>query len=284
MTAATATILLSCPDTPGLVAKLANFIYSNGGNIIHADHHTDLSAGLFLSRIEWQLDGFNLPREIVGPAFAAIADPLGAYWELHFSDQIPRISLWVTKQDHCLLDLLWRSRSGELKAEIPLIISNHSDLKPIADQYGIDFHHVPITADTKAHQEAHELELLAQYNIDLVVLAKYMQVLSNHFISQFPKTLNIHHSFLPAFAGAKPYHRAYARGVKIIGATSHYVTADLDEGPIVEQDVVRVSHRDEVADLIRKGKDLERVVLSRAVRSHLEHRVLAYGNRTVVFG
>jgi formyltetrahydrofolate deformylase len=284
MTAATATILLSCPDTPGLVAKLANFIYSNGGNIIHADHHTDLSAGLFLSRIEWQLDGFNLPREIVGPAFAAIADPLGAYWELHFSDQIPRISLWVTKQDHCLLDLLWRSRSGELKAEIPLIISNHDDLKPIADQYGIDFHHVPITADTKAHQEAHELELLAQYNIDLVVLAKYMQVLSNQFISQFPKTLNIHHSFLPAFAGAKPYHRAYARGVKIIGATSHYVTADLDEGPIVEQDVVRVSHRDEVTDLIRKGKDLERVVLARAVRSHLEHRVLAYGNRTVVFG
>lgn len=284
MTAATATILLSCPDTPGLVAKLANFIYSNGGNIIHADHHTDLSAGLFLSRIEWQLDGFNLPREIVGPAFAAIADPLGAYWELHFSDQIPRISLWVTKQDHCLLDLLWRSRSGELKAEIPLIISNHSDLKPIADQYGIDFCHVPITADTKAAQEAYELELLAQYQIDLVVLAKYMQVLSNQFITQFPKTLNIHHSFLPAFAGAKPYHRAYARGVKIIGATSHYVTADLDEGPIVEQDVVRVSHRDEVADLIRKGKDLERIVLARAVRSHLEHRVLAYGNRTVVFG
>jgi len=284
MTAATATILLSCPDTPGLVAKLANFIYSNGGNIIHADHHTDLSAGLFLSRIEWQLEGFNLPREIVGPAFAAIADPLGAYWELHFSDQIPRISLWVTKQDHCLLDLLWRVRSGELKAEIPLIIGNHSDLKPIADQYGIDFHHVPIAADTKAAQEAHELELLAQYKIDLVVLAKYMQVLSDQFITQFPKTLNIHHSFLPAFAGAKPYHRAYARGVKIIGATSHYVTADLDEGPIVEQDVVRVSHRDEVADLIRKGKDLERVVLARAVRSHLEHRVLAYGNRTVVFG
>ena len=284
MTAATATILLSCPDTPGLVAKLANFIYSNGGNIIHADHHTDLSAGLFLSRIEWQLDGFNLPRDIVGPAFAAIADPLGAYWELHFSDQIPRIALWVTKQDHCLLDLLWRSRSGELKAEIPLIIGNHSDLKPIADQYGIDFHHIPITADTKAEQEAHQLELLDRYNIDLVVLAKYMQVLSDQFITQFPKILNIHHSFLPAFAGAKPYHRAYARGVKIIGATSHYVTADLDEGPIVEQDVVRVSHRDEVADLIRKGKDLERIVLARAVRSHLEHRVLAYGNRTVVFG
>jgi formyltetrahydrofolate deformylase len=284
MTAATATILLSCPDTPGLVAKLANFIYSNGGNIIHADHHTDLSAGLFLSRIEWQLDGFNLPRDIVGPAFAAIADPLGAYWELHFSDQIPRIALWVTKQDHCLLDLLWRSRSGELNAEIPLIIGNHSDLKPIADQYGIDFHHIPITADTKAEQEAHQLELLDRYNIDLVVLAKYMQVLSDQFITQFPKILNIHHSFLPAFAGAKPYHRAYARGVKIIGATSHYVTADLDEGPIVEQDVVRVSHRDEVADLIRKGKDLERIVLARAVRSHLEHRVLAYGNRTVVFG
>jgi len=284
MTAATATILLSCPDTPGLVAKLANFIYSNGGNIIHADHHTDLSAGLFLSRIEWQLDGFNLPREIVGPAFAAIADPLGAYWELHFSDRVPRLSLWVTKQDHCLLDLLWRTRSGELNAEVPLIVSNHRDLESIAEQYGIDFHHVPIAADTKAEGEAHERELLDRYNIDLVVLAKYMQVLSPDFVEKFPKILNIHHSFLPAFAGAKPYHRAYARGVKIVGATSHYVTADLDEGPIVEQDVVRVSHRDDVADLIRKGKDLERIVLARAVRAHLDHRVLVYDKRTVVFG
>ncbi|MGD1901263.1 MAG: formyltetrahydrofolate deformylase [Geitlerinemataceae cyanobacterium] len=284
MNAATATILLSCPDTPGLVAKLANFIHSNGGNIIHADHHTDLSAGLFLSRIEWQLEGFNLPREIVAPAFAAIADPLNAYWELHFSDRVPRLSLWVTKQDHCLLDLLWRTRSGELNAEVPLIVSNHRDLEPIAAQYGIDFHHFPITADTKPEREAEELALLDRYDIDLAVLAKYMQVLSSDFVEKFPKILNIHHSFLPAFAGAKPYHRAYARGVKIVGATSHYVTADLDEGPIVEQDVVRVSHRDEVADLIRKGKDLERIVLARAVRAHLEHRVLVYGKRTVVFG
>ena len=280
---ATATILLSCPDTPGLVAKLANFIYSNGGNIIHADHHTDLSAGLFLSRIEWQLEGFNLPRDIVGAAFGAIAKPLNATWELHFSDTLPRISLWVSKQDHCLLDLLWRYKSGELRAEIPLIISNHQDLEAIAKQFNIDFYYLPITKETKAAQEAKELELLKKYKIDLAILAKYMQVLSDQFITNFPKVVNIHHSFLPAFPGAKPYHRAYARGVKIIGATSHYVTADLDEGPIIEQDVVRVSHRDSVADLVRKGADLERIVLARAVRLHLEHRVLTYGNRTVVF-
>jgi len=283
MTDSTAILLLACPDQQGLVAKIANFIYSNGGNIIHADHHTDLSAGLFLSRIEWQLDGFNLPRDIIAPAFDAVAKPLEATWELHFSDDVPRIAIWVTKQDHCLLDLLWRQKAREFQAEIPLIISNHTDLQPIAEQFGIDFYHVPITKETKAEQEARELELLREYEIDLVVLAKYMQILSADFVAQFPKVINIHHSFLPAFAGAKPYHRAYSRGVKIIGATAHYVTANLDEGPIIEQDVVRVSHRDNVADLIRKGKDLERMVLARAVRSHLHRRVLTYTNRTVVF-
>ncbi|WP_448602075.1 formyltetrahydrofolate deformylase [Thermoleptolyngbya sp.] len=283
MTSPTAILLVSCPDQPGLVAKVANFIYSNGGNIIHADQHTDASAGLFLMRIEWQLDGFNLPREIISVAWQAIAQPLNAQWELHFSDEIPRIAIWVSKQDHCLFDLIWRQRAGEFAAEIPLILSNHPSLEAIAQQFGIDYHLVPITPDTKPQQEAKQLELLRHYRIDLVVLAKYMQVLSADFIAQFPRIINIHHSFLPAFAGANPYQRAYERGVKIIGATAHYVTQDLDEGPIIEQDVVRVSHRDQVADLIRKGKDLERIVLARAVRYHLQNRVLVYGNRTVVF-
>jgi formyltetrahydrofolate deformylase len=279
----TATLLLSCPDAKGLVAKFANFIYSNGGNIIHADQHTDFSAGLFLTRMEWQLDGFNLPRNVIGTAFNAIAVPLDAQWQLHFSDSVPRIAIWVSKQDHCLLDLLWRWRAGELQADIPLILSNHPALQPIADQFGIDFYCLPIAPDTKLQQEAQQLDLLRRYDIDLVVLAKYMQVLSGNFLNQFPRVINIHHSFLPAFAGANPYQRAADRGVKIIGATAHYATLDLDEGPIIEQDVIRVSHRDRVEDLIRKGKDLEKIVLARAVRFHLQNRVLVYGNRTVVF-
>ena len=279
----TACLLISCPDKQGLVAKIANFIYSNGGNIIHADQHTDFENGLFLTRIEWLLDDFNLPQDLIAPAFNSIAQPLEAKWELHFSDSIPRLAIWVSKQDHCLLDLLWRYRAKEFIAEIPLIISNHPNLKEVAEQFNIDFHHIPITKDTKAEQEKKQLEILADYKIDLVVLAKYMQILSNEFVTQFPRIINIHHSFLPAFVGANPYHKAYERGVKIIGATSHYVTADLDAGPIIEQDVVRVSHRDAVEDLIRKGKDLERIVLARAVRLHLKNRVLVYGNRTVEF-
>ncbi|WP_414550526.1 formyltetrahydrofolate deformylase [Anabaena sp. CCY 0017] len=284
MTNPTATLLISCPDRRGLVAKFANFIYANGGNIIHADQHTDFAAGLFLTRIEWQLDGFNLPREFIAPAFSAIAQPLDAQWQLHFSDSIPRIAIWVSRQDHCLFDLIWRQRAKEFAAEIPLIMSNHANLQEVAEQFGIDFYHIPITKDHKAEQEAQQLELLQKYKIDLVVLAKYMQIVSADFIGKFPKIINIHHSFLPAFVGANPYHRAFERGVKIIGATAHYATADLDAGPIIEQDVVRVSHRDEIDDLIRKGKDLERVVLARAVRLHLQNRVLVYTNRTVVFG
>lgn len=283
MTQPTATLLISCPDERGLVAKFANFIYANGGNIIHADQHTDFSAGLFLTRIEWQLEGFNLPRELIGPAFNAIAQPLNAKWQLHFSDTIPRIAIWVSRQDHCLFDLIWRQRAKEFAAEIPLIISNHPHLKEVAEQFGIDFYHIPITKDNKAEPEAQQLELLQKYKIDLVVLAKYMQIVSADFVAQFPQIINIHHSFLPAFVGANPYHRAFERGVKIIGATAHYATPDLDAGPIIEQDVVRVSHRNEVEDLIRKGKDLERVVLARAVRLHLQNRVLVYSNRTVVF-
>jgi formyltetrahydrofolate deformylase len=283
MDSPTAILLISCPDQKGLVAKLANFVYSNGGNIVHADQHRDPEAGLFLSRLEWELKDFQLPRDLIEPAFRAIATPLGANWRLQFSDSVARMAIWVSRQDHCLLDLLWRYKARELKAEIPLIISNHPDLKPIADQAGIDYHHIPIAKDTKAEQEAQQLALLQDYKIDLVVLAKYMQILSPEFITQFPNVINIHHSFLPAFVGANPYHRAYERGVKIIGATAHYVTSDLDAGPIIEQDVVRISHRDDVKELIRKGKDVERIALARAVRLHLQHRTLVYGNRTVVF-
>jgi formyltetrahydrofolate deformylase len=281
----TATLLFSCPDRRGLVAKVANFIYSNGGNIVHADHHTDFNAGLFLTRIEWQIEGFNLPRELIDPAFGAIAQPLNGTYQIRFSDAVPRLAIWVSRQNHCLLDLIWRQQSQEFLAEIPLIISNHPDLEPIAKQFGIDYHYLPITKDNKLEQQQRQLELLQEYRIDLVILAKYMQIISPEFIDRFPShnIINIHHSFLPAFVGANPYHKAYERGVKIIGATGHYVTSELDAGPIIEQDVVRVTHRDDVDDLIRKGKDLERIVLARAVRHHLQNRVLVYGNKTVVF-
>jgi formyltetrahydrofolate deformylase len=279
----TATLLISCADQKGLVAQIANFIYSYGGNIIHSDQHTDATAGLFLMRIEWELDGFKLPREKIASTFASTAKPLQAVWELHFSDTVPRLAIWVTKQNHCLLDLLWRKQAKEIRADIPLIISNQPDLYPIANQFGIEFYHTPINSTNKVQQEAKQLELLREYQIDLVILAKYMQVLTPDFVNFFPNVINIHHSFLPAFAGANPYNRAHERGVKIIGATAHFITADLDEGPIIEQDVVRVSHRDTVEDLIRKGKDLERVVLARAVHLHLQNRILVYGNRTVVF-
>ena len=281
----TATLLFSCPDRRGLVAKVANFIYSNGGNIIHADHHTDFNTGLFLTRIEWQIEGFNLPRELIDPAFSAIAQPLDGTYEIHFSDAVPRMAIWVSRQNHCLLDLIWRQQSGEFSAEIPLIISNHPDLQSIAERFGIDYHYLPITKENKLEQQEKQLELLQKYQIDLVILAKYMQIISPEFIDSFSahSIINIHHSFLPAFVGANPYHKAYERGVKIIGATGHYVTSELDAGPIIEQDVVRVTHRDDVDDLIRKGKDLERIVLARSVRHHLQNRVLVYGNKTVVF-
>ncbi len=283
MTAPTATLLVSCPDRQGLVAKLSNFIASNHGNIIHADQHTDLAQGIFLTRLEWSLDGFALSRAETQQELAAIAASLEADWQLHFSDRVPRLAIWVSKQDHCLLDLLWRQRAGELPAEIPVAIGNHEDLRDIVEGAGAKFYYVPITPETKQDREAQQLEILQTHAIDLVVLAKYMQILSADFVRQFPRTINIHHSFLPAFPGAKPYHRAHTRGVKIIGATAHYVTEDLDEGPIIEQEVIRVSHRDSVRDLIRKGKDLERLVLARAVRLHLQNRVLTYRNRTVVF-
>lgn len=277
-----AILLVSCPDQRGLVSKIAGFVFENGGNIIHADHHLD--EGLFLSRIEWDLAGFGIPRHEIEPTFANIATGIQAQWSLHFTDIKPRLAIWVSRQSHCLLDLIWRQQAGELPAEIPLILSNHADLQPIAQQFGIPYHHIPISSETRSEREKLQLKLLQDHHINLVVLAKYMQVLSSDFLTHFPTVINIHHSFLPAFAGANPYHRAHQRGVKIIGATAHYATADLDEGPIIDQDVIRVSHRDTAADLIRKGRDMERVVLARAVRYHLDRRVLVYGNKTVVFG
>ncbi len=288
---ATATLLISCPDRKGLVAKIADWLFSHNGNILHADQHTDTAAGLFLMRVEWELEGFNLQRQFVGEAFDPLAEVIDAKWQVHFSDSVRRIAIFVTKQDHCLYDLILRQRAGELQATIPLVVGNHPDLEAIAHNFGINFHYLPVTAETKQAQEAQQLDLIKQYNIDLVVLAKYMQVLSQDFLSQFSNVINIHHSFLPAFPGANPYQRAFNRGVKIIGATAHYVNENLDEGPIIEQDVIRISHRDAVSDLIRKGKDLERIVLARAVRLHLQNRVLVYGQatssdlglRTVVF-
>ncbi|WP_448526774.1 formyltetrahydrofolate deformylase [Parathermosynechococcus lividus] len=290
MPSPTMTLSISCPDQRGLVAKLAQFVYRYNGNIIHADHHTDAVAGIFLSRLEWELDGFGIPREQIGATFINYAQReklfaswQGVRWQLRASDVPYRLAIWVSRQEHCLWDLILRQRAGDLPAEIPLIISNHNQMRPIAEQFGIDFHYIPVTPDTKPMAEAKQLQLLNDYKIDLVILAKYMQVLSPQFLEQFSQVINIHHSFLPAFAGANPYHRAHERGVKIIGATAHYATADLDEGPIIEQAVVPVSHRDTVADLIRKGKDLERIVLARAVRLHLQNRILVYGNRTAVF-
>ncbi|MDQ3234023.1 MAG: formyltetrahydrofolate deformylase [Pseudobdellovibrionaceae bacterium] len=278
-----AILLGSCRDQKGVVASLSRFIYEHNGNITDADQHRDPEADIFCTRLAWDLDGFRLPRDQIAQEFAATALKLGLIWDLHFTDQRPKLSIWVSKQDHCLLDLLGRQRSGDLRAEVGLVISNHADLASIADQFQVPFVHLPITPETKLEQEKKALALLRQYKVNLVVLAKYMQVLSPGFLKVFPHVINIHHSFLPAFPGAGPYHQAFNRGVKIIGATAHYVTQDLDEGPIIEQDVGRVSHRDTVKDLVRKGKDLEKIVLARAVYQHVERRVLVYGNKTVVF-
>ena len=280
----TAVLLLSCQDRRGLVAATSQFIYKNSGNIVHADQHIDAEQGIFLQRVEWELAGFRIPRTALADTFRPIAEKLGMQWELRFSDCVPRIAIFVSKLEHCLYDLLLRHRAGEFQAEIPLVISNHPDLRSLVEGFGVPYHYYPITEETKPAQEAKQIELLEEQRIDLIVLARYMQVLSDEFVGRFSnRMINIHHSFLPAFPGARPYHQAYERGVKIIGATSHYVTTELDQGPIIEQDVVRVSHRDSVEDLIRKGKDLEKVVLARAVSLHLRNRILVYGHKTVVF-
>jgi formyltetrahydrofolate deformylase len=280
----TATLLVSCPDQKGLVSGISSFISRNGGNILQSDQYTDVEAGIFLARFEFHLDGFQIPRDRIAAEFRTLADPFGMKYELHFSNHIPKIALFASRLPHCLEDLLQRQQAGEFKAEIALVISNHPDLNPIANRYRVPFLHFPISSENKQAQEAAELRELETRGIELVVLARYMQVLTEDFITAYPnRIINIHHSFLPAFVGAKPYHQAFLRGVKLIGATGHYVTMNLDEGPIIEQEVARVSHRDSIDDLIRKGRDLERNVLGRAVRLHLVHRVLTYGNKTVVF-
>lgn len=279
-----AILLIHCPDQPGLVRAVASFIAEHAGNIVHFDQHVDSQTGIFFMRAEWDLAHFVIPRTELPVFIRALAEPRRMTWSLHFSDAPHRLALFVSKEAHCLYDLLSRHEAGELEAEIPLIVSNHETLRPAAERFGIPFHCLPVTPATKAEAEARQVALLEEHGIDTVVLARYMQILSDGICTAWPnRVINIHHSFLPAFPGARPYHSAHQRGVKIIGATSHYVTAELDEGPIIEQDVIRVTHRHTVQDLIRQGRDLEKVVLSRAVRWHVQRKVLAYNNKTVVF-
>jgi formyltetrahydrofolate deformylase len=280
----TAVLLIACPDRKGLVAAIANFLLRHNANIVHADQHQDSAAGLFLMRVEWDLAGFDLGLHQFDEAFAPLATEFGMTWHLALSAVRPRMAIFVSKYDHCLADLLYRWHAGELYCDIPLIVSNHPDTHWLAEAYKVPFEIVSVNKDSKPEAERRQQALLQAHGVDFVVLARYMQVLSPDFIGQWPnRIINIHHSFLPAFHGAKPYQRAFERGVKLIGATSHYVTEVLDDGPIIEQDVTRISHRDDLEDLVQKGADLEKVVLSRAVRWHIDSRILVYGNKTVVF-
>lgn len=282
-----AVLLITCPDQKGLVAVVSGELYRFGANIIHADQHRDHDEGLFFMRVEWTLSGEGEPAfdiQAFSEAFAPLVKQFRMDSQLHVSAIKPRVAVFVSQHLHCLADLLHRNQMGELECEIALVISNHTDGEALARFYGIPFHHVPLTAATKADSEAKQFALLEAAGVDLIVLARYMQILSPEFVRRYPfGVINVHHSFLPAFIGARPYHAAYKRGVKLIGATSHYVTEELDDGPIIEQDVARISHRDQVEDLIAKGRDLERVVLSRAVAWHLDRRILRYGNKTVIF-
>ncbi len=281
----TAVLLIHCPDRQGILATVTEFMNKNSGNILYLDQHVDRQEKIFYMRVEWELDNFAIPAEKIGEYFdTLIGKPLQMNWRIYFSDDVPRMALFVSKMPHALFDILGRYTSGEWDVEIPIIISNHETLKPVAERFGIPFYYFPVTRENKEEQEAAEMKLMKENNIDFVVLARYMQVLSENFVKQFPnRIINIHHSFLPAFAGAKPYHAAHERGVKIIGATSHYVTSELDAGPIIGQDVTRCSHVDTIQNLIRKGRDLEKIVLSQAVYKHLQRKILVYKNRTVVF-
>jgi len=279
-----AILLLQCPDRKGLNAALAEFIAKHDGNILHYEQHVDKEEGLFLARIEWDLAGFRMELKDFAREFGPIAEKLQAKWDLAQSAHKPRVALLVSKYDHCLVDLLYRWHSGELRCEIPLILSNHGDAKRHADFYGIPYHVIAVSKENKAAAERRQIELLRENGIELVVLARYMQVLSGEFIRHYPnRIINIHHSFLPAFIGAKPHHQAFERGVKLIGATAHYVTEVLDDGPIIEQGVARISHRDELEDLVAKGRDLEKMVLSKAVGWHVESRIILHGKKTVIF-
>jgi formyltetrahydrofolate deformylase len=280
-----AILLVSCPDQKGIEASIADFIFRANGNILHADEHQDREQKLFLMRVEWDLDGFTVDMREFAKAFQPVADRLAMTWRVALSSQRPKVAILVSKYMHCLVDLLYRHETGELACEIPLLIGNHPDAQRWADFYKIPLHVIPATKDNKYEAERQQIRLLREHEIDLVILARYMQVLSPDFIAAYPshRIINIHHSFLPAFVGGHPHQRAFERGVKLIGATSHYVTEVLDDGPIIEQDVVRISHRDTLDDLIQKGRDLERAVLSRAVRWHIENRILLYGKKTVIF-
>jgi formyltetrahydrofolate deformylase len=280
-----AQLLLYCPDKPGIIAQVTNFITVNKGNIVYLDQHVDHVENIFFMRIEWELDQFLIPKEKIDDYFHTLyAQKYEMVYRLYFSNQKPRMAIFVSKLSHCLYDLLSRYTAGEWQVELPLIISNHPDLEHVAQRFGIPYHIFPINAENKLQQEQEEMRLLAENRINFIVLARYMQVISDRMIEAYPnRIINIHHSFLPAFVGAKPYHAAYTRGVKIIGATSHYVTSELDAGPIIEQDVVRITHKDTVEELISKGKDLEKIVLSRAVHKHIERKCLAYKNRTIIF-
>jgi formyltetrahydrofolate deformylase len=281
----TATLLVSCRDRTGLVAALSEFVFVNGGNILDADQHAEIETGLFFMRLCWALQGFKLDRDEISAAIALLARRFDLVWELTYSDARQRVAVFASKAPHCLYDLLLAHQLGELGGDLVLVVSNHEALRPVAGHFGIRFEHVPVVAEDKASAEAAQEALLAESGVNLVVLARYMQILSPDFVARWPaRIINIHHSFLPAFVGAKPYHQAKARGVKLIGATAHYVTRELDQGPIIEQDVCRVTHRDDVGELLRKGGELERRVLTGAVRLHLERRVLVSGNRTIVFG
>lgn len=276
---------MHCPDQPGIIAVITEFINVNGGNIVYLDQYVDRVNGVFYMRVEWELDNFIIPKGKLDEYFKVLyAQRYSLNYTLKFSEKKQRMAIFVSKMSHCLYDILARYISGEWEVEIPVIISNHPDLNTVADQFNIPFEVFPITKDNKAEMEAREFELLDSLDIDFIVLARYMQVLSEDFINRYPHhIINIHHSFLPAFVGAKPYHAAYDRGVKLIGATSHYVTPDLDAGPIIEQDITRVTHKDTVADLVKKGRDLEKIVLSRAVEKHIQRKILTYNNKTIVF-
>ena len=280
-----AILLIHCPDQTGLVAAVTNFIGKHEGNILYLDQHVDLENKIFFMRVEWDLEKFKIERENIGSSFDnEVGRKYDMKWKLHFSDEKLRMAVFVSEYPHCMYDIIARCQSGEWNVEIPLIISNHPTLKNVADEFGIDFKVLQVNKANKSEQEKIQIELLNEYKIDLIVLARYMQILSDDFVKKFPnKIINIHHSFLPAFPGARPYHSAYQRGVKIIGSTSHYVTAELDAGPIIEQDVTRISHSDSISDLIRKGRDLEKVVLSRAIWKHIQRKILVYDNRTIIF-
>lgn len=277
-----AILLLSCKDRRGLISRISHFVFERGGNILDLDEHVD--GNQFFTRVAWDMEDFSVPEQEVAEAFSPLAKEFNATWRVEFTGKPMRVAIFVSKLDHCLQELLWKQRLGEFSVEIPLIISNHEALRPLAEQYGISLYCFPITAENKAEQERRELKLLKAHRIDSIVLARYMQILTPEFIDEYPnRIINIHHSFLPAFAGSNPYKQAYERGVKIIGATSHYVTKDLDDGPIIEQDVIRISHTDKLDDLVRKGRDLERLILARALYYHARHRILVHDNKTIIF-